>query len=63
MTRNIYRLFLAFGALLAFVAAFLRTWGTSYLRVEVMRDPRIRTVDMLAIRFIWPISSWPWESA
>jgi protein-S-isoprenylcysteine O-methyltransferase Ste14 len=47
-TQNSYRLISAFGTLLVTLAAFLRTWGTSYLREEVMRDTRVRTERLLA---------------
>jgi protein-S-isoprenylcysteine O-methyltransferase Ste14 len=47
-TRNSYRLVFAFGALLVAVAALLRTWGTSYLQAEVMRDARVHTEKLLA---------------
>lgn len=47
-TPNDYRLIFAFGALLLVFAAFLRTWGTSYLQPEVMRDPHVRTERLLA---------------
>jgi steroid 5-alpha reductase family enzyme len=36
------------GALLVAVAALLRTWGTSYLQAEVMRDAHVRTERLLA---------------
>jgi protein-S-isoprenylcysteine O-methyltransferase Ste14 len=42
-THNSYRLVFAFGALLLALAAFLRTWGTSYLRAEVTRDSSVHT--------------------
>ena len=45
---NSYRLALAFGALLVAVAASLRTWGTSYLHADVMRDSRVHTDRLLA---------------
>lgn len=48
VTYNTYRLFLAFGTLLLVIAAFLRTWGTSYLQAEVMRDSQVRTEKLLA---------------
>jgi protein-S-isoprenylcysteine O-methyltransferase Ste14 len=46
--QNWYRLVFAAGSLLCFIAAFLRTWGTSYLRAEVMRDSRVHTERLLA---------------
>lgn len=45
---NAYRLIFGFGALLLFLAAFLRTWGTSYLQAEVMRDTQVHTEKLLA---------------
>jgi len=45
---NAYRLVFAAGALLLFVAAFLRTWGTSYLQAEVMRDSRVHAERLVA---------------
>ena len=42
------RLIFAFGALLLFLAAILRTWGTSYLQPEVMRDSEVHTERLLA---------------
>ena len=48
VTNNAFRIILAFGALLLAVAALLRTWGTSYLQVEVMRDSRVHTERLLA---------------
>ncbi len=45
---NAVRLLFGFGALLLILAASLRTWGTSYLRAEVMRDSRVRTERLLA---------------
>ena len=47
-TDNSYRLIFAFGALLLALAASLRTWGTSYLQAEVMRDSRVHTEKLLA---------------
>jgi len=47
-TDNLYRLVFALGAVLVAVAALLRTWGTSYLRAEVMRDSRVHTERVLA---------------
>lgn len=43
-----YRLVFAVGSLLVFVAAILRTWGTSYLRADVMRDSRVHTERLVA---------------
>ena len=48
VTKNSFRFILAFGAALVAVAAFLRTWGTSYLGAEVMRDSRVHTERLLA---------------
>src|SRR5215469_14056054 len=48
VTKNSFRFILAFGAALVAVAAYLRTWGTSYLRAEVMRDSRVHTERLLA---------------
>lgn len=45
---NSYRLIFALGALLLALAAFLRTWGTSYLQAEVMRDGVVHTEKLLA---------------
>jgi protein-S-isoprenylcysteine O-methyltransferase Ste14 len=45
---NAYQLVYAIGSLLVFVAAMLRTWGTSYLRGDVMRDSRVHTERLLA---------------
>jgi protein-S-isoprenylcysteine O-methyltransferase Ste14 len=47
-TENAYRLILAFSALLLTLAALLRTWGTSYLQADVMRDSKIHTERLLA---------------
>ena len=47
-TVNWYRVIFAFGTLLLILAACLRTWGTSYLREEVMSDTRVRTERLLA---------------
>lgn len=47
-TANWYRVIFTFGTLLVTLAAFLRTWGTSYLREDVMRDTRVRTERLLA---------------
>jgi protein-S-isoprenylcysteine O-methyltransferase Ste14 len=47
-TDNTYRLIFAFSALLLAFAALLRTWGTSYLQAEVMRDSEIHTERLLA---------------
>ncbi len=48
VTDNAYRLIFAFGALLLIVAAGLRTWGTSYLQAEVLRDTHLHTERLLA---------------
>ena len=47
-THNIYRFIFAFGSLLLTAAAFLRTWGTSYLQADIMRDSRVHTERLLA---------------
>ncbi len=47
-TDNQLRVIFAFGALLLVLAAFLRTWGTSYLQADVMRDWRVHTERLLA---------------
>jgi protein-S-isoprenylcysteine O-methyltransferase Ste14 len=47
-TDNCYRLIFALGALLLALAALLRTWGTSYLQADVMRDPQVHTEKLLA---------------
>lgn len=47
-TDNQLRLIFAFGALLLLLAALLRTWGTSYLQADVMRDGRVHTERLLA---------------
>lgn len=47
-TDNSYRFVFVIGALLLAVAAWLRTWGTSYLQAEVMRDSRVHTERLLA---------------
>ncbi len=46
--RNWYRAVFAAGSLISFAAAMIRTWGTSYLRADVMRDARVRTERLLA---------------
>ena len=43
-----YQFTFALGAVLVGVAAFLRTWGTSYLQAEVMRDSEVHTEKLLA---------------
>ncbi|HXX01789.1 MAG TPA: isoprenylcysteine carboxylmethyltransferase family protein [Candidatus Acidoferrales bacterium] len=45
---NDLRILFAVGALFLVLAAFLRTWGTSYLRSEVMRDRQVHTERLLA---------------
>ena len=45
---NLYHLVFGFGALLLAIAALVRTWGTSYLQPEVMRDSRVHTEKLLA---------------
>ena len=45
---NAYRVTFAIGALLVALAAFLRTWGTSYLQASVMRDSEVHTEKLLA---------------
>jgi protein-S-isoprenylcysteine O-methyltransferase Ste14 len=47
-TDNAYRLILAFSVLLLTLAALLRTWGTSYLQANVVRDSKIHTERLLA---------------
>jgi len=47
-TRDDYRVVFACGAALVALAAALRTWGTSYLQAEVMRDSRVRTETLMA---------------
>jgi protein-S-isoprenylcysteine O-methyltransferase Ste14 len=47
-TDNAYRVVFALGAVLLALTAFLRTWGTSYLQPEVMRDSRVHTEKLLA---------------
>ena len=47
-TDNDLRILFAVGALFLVLAAFLRTWGTSYLRSEVMRDRQVHTERLLA---------------
>ena len=48
VTDNTYRIIFGCAALLQVLCAFLRTWGTSYLRAEVMSDTRIHTEKLLA---------------
>jgi len=43
-----YRVVFAIGSLLVFIAAILRSWGTSYLRADVMRDSRVHTERLVA---------------
>ncbi|HEV2386104.1 MAG TPA: isoprenylcysteine carboxylmethyltransferase family protein [Candidatus Acidoferrales bacterium] len=45
---NGYRVVFAAGALLVALAAWLRTWGTAYLRAEVMRDSQVHAERLLA---------------
>lgn len=47
-TAHAYRLIFAFSALLLTLAALLRSWGTSYLDAEVMRDSEVHTERLLA---------------
>jgi len=47
-TRNDYRLIFAAGAFLVALASLWRTWGTSYLHAEVMRDARVRTEKLVS---------------
>lgn len=47
-TREDYRLLFGFGALLVAASAFWRTWGTSYLHADVMRDSKVRTEKLTA---------------
>jgi protein-S-isoprenylcysteine O-methyltransferase Ste14 len=46
-SNNSHRLIFAFGTLLMALAAFLRTWGTSYLQAEVTHDFRVHTEKLL----------------
>lgn len=48
VTKNTVRIIFGCGALLLALSAFLRTWGTSYLQAEVMRDSRVHTEKLLA---------------
>jgi len=48
VTDNACRVVYAFGALALVIAAFLRTWGTSYLQADVMRDAAVHTEKLLA---------------
>ena len=41
-------LFFAIGAAVVGVAAFIRTWGTAYLKTEVMRDSVVRSERLVA---------------
>lgn len=43
----VLRALLAAGALVACAAALLRTWGTAYLRAEVMRDPLLHDDSLI----------------
>lgn len=47
-TDNSYRAVFALGAVLLVLTAFLRTWGTAYLRADVMRDSLVHTERLLA---------------
>ena len=47
-TDNMFRVIFGAGALLLLLAAFLRTWGTSYLQVSVMHDSCVHTEKLLA---------------
>ena len=47
-TNDSYRVMFAFSAFLVFLAALVRTWGTSYLQAEVMRDFRVHTERLVA---------------
>lgn len=47
-TRNDFRMVFACGAVLVVVAALWRTWGTSYLQADIMRDARVRTEKLMA---------------
>jgi protein-S-isoprenylcysteine O-methyltransferase Ste14 len=46
--QNLYRIAFGVAALPLIAAAWIRTWGTSYLRTEVMRDSQIRTERLVA---------------
>lgn len=45
---NLYRIAFGVAALPLIGAAWIRTWGTSYLHTEVMRDSQIRTERLVA---------------
>lgn len=45
---NTYHLIFALGTCLLVLAAFLRTWGTSYLQADVMRDSQVHTERLVA---------------
>jgi protein-S-isoprenylcysteine O-methyltransferase Ste14 len=47
-TDNSYRAVFALGAILLVLTASLRTWGTAYLRADVMRDSLVHTERLLA---------------
>jgi protein-S-isoprenylcysteine O-methyltransferase Ste14 len=48
LTDNVLRIVFGCGTLLLALASFFRTWGTSYLQAEVMRDSRVHTEKLLA---------------
>jgi len=43
-----YHAVYGFATLVVVIAAAIRTWGTSYLRADVMRDPRIHSERLVA---------------
>lgn len=47
-SHNAYRVTFGVGALVMVMSAWIRTWGTSYLHSDVMRDARVRTERLLA---------------
>lgn len=47
-TDDNYRIIFALGALLVAAAALIRTWATSHLNAEVMRDARVHTERIVA---------------
>ena len=49
---NAVRLIFASGAVLVFVAAFLRTWATAYLRTEIVHDAAQHSEALVADRTV-----------
>src|SRR5271154_6050580 len=47
-TENAFKVIFLVGAILIALAALLRTWGTSYLHAEVMRDSSVHTERLVA---------------